>query len=148
MGRPMRNEEAMMIDTRTTVVAACGVSAGVHSALFATHVATLPGFAAAYLGATLLLVVAGLAVALRPGSRAPAAAALLLAGLLVAYVVWRHEPFGVAAGLAKGVEAVGLVGALVVLRRDAALGEPAAAFAVLAVCLAAGLMLGGGHAHA
>ncbi len=136
-----------MIDTRTTVVAACGVSAGVHGALFATHVATLPTFAAAYLGATLLLLVVGLAVAVRPEGWAPGAAALLLAGLLVAYVVWRHEPFAFVAGLAKGVEAVGLVGALVLLRRDAALGEPAAAFAVLAVCVAAGLMLGGGHAH-
>ena len=110
-----------MIDTRTTLVAACGVSAGVHGALFATHIATLPGFAAAYLAATLLL--------------------------LVAYVVWRHEPFAFAAGLAKAVEAVGLVAAVRLTRRDAALGEPAAAFAVLAVCVAAGLMLGGGHAH-
>ena len=136
-----------MIDTRTMVVAACGVSAGVHGALFATHVATLPGFAAAYLAATLLLLVAGLAAALRPESWAPGAAALLFAGLLVAYVVWRHEPFAFAAGLAKAVEAVGLVGALLLLRRGSGLGEPAAAFAVLAVCIAAGLMLGGGHAH-
>ena len=137
-----------MIDTRTIVVAACGVSAGVHGALFATHAGTLPVFTAAYLAATLLLLLAGLAVALRRESWAPGAAVLLFAGLLVAYVVWRHEPFGFAAGLAKAVEAVGLAGAVQLLRRDAVLGDPASTFTVLAVCIAAGLMLGGGHAHA
>ena len=136
-----------MIDTRTTVVAACGVSAGLHGALFATHAGTLPAFAAAYLAATLVLVIVGLAVAVRRESWAPGAAAVLFAGLLVAYVVWRHEPVTVVAGLAKGVEAVGLLAAVRLLRRDAVLTEPASAFTILGLCVAAGLMLGGGHAH-
>ena len=136
-----------MIDTRTTVLAACGVSGGVHLALFATHATSLPAYAAAFLTAALAAALAGLAVALRPQSEAPAGAALLFAVLLVAYALFKHEPFDFAAGLSKTVEAVGLVAALRLRRRSGELVEPASAFAVLAVCLAAGIMLGGGHAH-
>ncbi|MBD0291059.1 MAG: hypothetical protein ICV74_07375 [Thermoleophilia bacterium] len=132
---------------RTTVVAACGVSAGVHLALFATHATSLPAYAAAFLSAALVLALAGLAVALRPESPAPLGAALLFAALLTAYALFKHEPFDFAAGLSKAVEAVGLAAALLLRRDRGEVVEPASAFAVLAVCVAAGIMLGGGHAH-
>ncbi len=132
---------------RTIVVAACGVSAGVHLALFATHATSLPAYAAAFLMAALVLALAGLAVALRPESPAPFGAAILFAALLAAYALFKHEPFDFAAGLSKAVEAVGLAAALLLRRDRGGVVEPASAFAVLAVCVAAGIMLGGGHAH-
>ncbi len=111
------------------------------------HDLTILAVAAASSTAALAAALVGLAVALRPKSEAPAGAALLFAALLVAYVVFKHEPFDFAAGLSKTVEAVGLVAALRLRRRSSDVVEPASAFAVLAVCLAAGIMLGGGHAH-
>jgi hypothetical protein len=136
-----------MIDIRTATVAACGVSAGLHGALFAVHAGELPRHAAAFLTAALLLSGVGLVVALRPAAReGPALAAALFAALLVAYPLARHEPFDAVAAIAKAVEGVGLVLSLRLLRVASSTAEPGT-FVVFAICGAAGIMLGGGHGH-
>ena len=136
-----------MIDTRTATVAACGVSAGLHGALFAVHAGELPLHAAAFLTAALLLAVVALVVAFRPDvGHGPAAAATLFLALLVAYPLARHEPFDAIAGLSKTVEVVGLVLSVRLLRLRPGVAEPGVAVVFL-ICAAAGIMLGGGHAH-
>ena len=136
-----------MIDTRTGTVAACGVSAGLHGALFAVHARELPVHAVAFLTAALLLTGVGLVVAFRPDVRSgPGSAAGLFLALLVAYPLARHEPFDVIAGISKAVEAVGLVLAVRLLRLRPGVPDPGVVVVFL-VCAAAGIMLGGGHAH-
>jgi hypothetical protein len=136
-----------MIDTRTATLAACGASAGLHGALFAVHARELPLHSAAFLTAALLLTLAGLVLAFRPEARAgPALAAALFAALLVAYPLARHEPFDVIAGIAKGVEALGLLLSLRLLRLRPSIPEPGIVVVFL-ICAAAGIMLGGGHGH-
>ena len=136
-----------MVDTRTGTVAACGVSAGLHGALFAVHARELPLHAAAFLTAALLLTAVGLVVAFRPDVRqGPGTAAGLFLALLVAYPLARHEPFDAIAGISKAVEAVGLVLAVQLLRLRPAVPDPGVVVVFL-VCAAAGIMLGGGHAH-
>jgi hypothetical protein len=136
-----------MIDARTGTLAACGVSAGLHGALFAVHARELPLHAAAFLTAALLLTLVGLVVAFRPEAReGPALAAALFLALLVAYPLARHEPFDAVAAVAKTVEVVGLVLALRLLRVRPVVTEPGVVVVFL-ICAAAGVMLGGGHGH-
>ena len=137
-----------MIGTRNAVVAACGVSAGVHVALFPTHLGESPALAASFGAAAFLLAAAAAALVVRPESVLPAGvASVLFAGLLVAYAVLRHEPFDAVAGGTKLVEAAGLVLSLRMLRVPLATPTKSTAVGVFALCLAFGLMLGG-HAHA
>jgi hypothetical protein len=137
-----------MPGARTVAVACCGTSAGIHGALFAVHMRELPVYAASFLTAALLLVLAGLVLALRPDVReAPAATAVLFAGLLVAYVFFRHEPFDTVAAVSKAAEAIGLVACLRPMRvfRYAPASEPGA-LTLFILFVAAGLMVGGAHA--
>jgi hypothetical protein len=137
-----------MPGARTVAIACCGTSAGIHGALFAVHMRGLPVYAASFLTAALLLVLAGLVLALRPDLRkAPAATAVLFAGLLVAYAFFRHEPFDAVAAVSKATEAVGLVACLRLMRVLRLAPAPApGALALFILFVAAGLMVGGGHA--
>jgi hypothetical protein len=132
---------------RTIAIAACGVSGGIHAALFALHAGELPLHAAAFLTAALLLALVGLVLARRPAEReGPLAAATLFAALLLAYPLAAHEPFDAVAGIALAVEGVGLAASLLLLRPRRAVAEPGI-LAIFLLCVALGLMLGGGHAH-
>ena len=136
-----------MIDTRIATLAACGVSAGLHGALFAVHARELPLHAAAFLTAALALSLVAVVIAFRPETReGPLAAAALFAALLLAYPLARHEPFDAVAGGAKAAEALGLVLSMRLLRARLTPPEPGVVVIFL-VCAAAGIMLGGGHAH-
>lgn len=135
------------VQLRTVAIAACGVSGGIHAALFALHADELPLHAAAFLTAALLLGLAGLVLARRPTVRdGPLAAAALFAALVLAYPLAAHEPFDAVAGIALGVEGVGLLASLALLRPRRARAEPGIV-SIFLLCVALGLMLGGGHAH-
>lgn len=135
------------VQLRTVAIAACGVSGGIHGALFAVHARELPLHAAAFLTAALLLALAGLLLARRPAARDGAApAAALFAALLLAYPLAAHEPFDPIAGIAKGVEAIGLLASVRLLRPGGAAAEPGI-LPIFLLCVALGIMLGGGHAH-
>ena len=136
-----------MPETRTLVVAACGVSAGLHGALCAVHARELPLHAAAFLTASLALTLTALVLVFRSDLReGPAAAAALFAALLLAYPLARHEGFDAVAGISKTVEAAGLVLSVRLLRLRSPITEPGVAVVFL-LCTAAGIMLAGGHAH-
>jgi hypothetical protein len=110
------------------VIVACAVSAGIHGALVGDHFAEGAGAGLGFLAATILL--AGLVVALtrRPAARMPVlGAAAVLAALIASYalatttgVPMLHpdpEPVDGLALATKAFEAVGLAGALHLLRR-------------------------------
>src|SRR5829696_6262305 len=129
---------------RTTAIAACGASGGIHAALFAVHLRTLPAYAAAFLTAALALALAALVLALRPELReGPALAAALFAGLIIAYPIFRHDPVDFVAVFSETAEAVGLVASLRLLRPREAAPVPGIV-SIFLVCTALGLMLGGG----
>ena len=128
------------------LVGLLGLSAGIHAALFAAHVGERPVVSAAFLAAAFALVGAALAVSFRPGRIARAASAALLATLLLAYVVLRHEPFDVVAAISKAAEAAAL-GLALGGPRSEAFDEAGTPVGVLTLALAVGLFLAGGHGH-
>ena len=101
------------------VVCACAASAGAHAGLVPAHLSTEPRLGIAFLVTVVLLVAVAAALAVRPGGRRiTSAAALLLAGPILAYVTSRTggiplldpdpeavDPVGIAATV---VEAIGL----------------------------------------
>ena len=111
---------------RDVVVLACAVSAGIHGALVPEHLAEDMGAGLGFVAATAALGAAAAAVSLRPRPGTLAGAAVVLAGLLVAYALaatvgvppLHPEPAGVdALGLAtKAVEAAGLLAAVAAAR--------------------------------
>jgi hypothetical protein len=134
---------------RTVAIACCGTSGGIHAALFAVHMRALPKLSASFLTAALLLGLVGIVLALRPDVReGPIAAAVLFGALLVAYPFARHEPVDFVAVVSKAVEAAGLVASLRLARMVPADAEApsAAVLPVFLLFLAAGLMVGAGHA--
>jgi hypothetical protein len=137
-------------EARTIAIACCGTSGGIHAALFAVHMRDLPKHAAAFLTAALLLGLVGLVLALRPdATEGPVAAAVLFAALIVAYPLARHEPVDFVAVVSKAVEAIGLVAGLRLTRvspTTAATAPSAAVLPVFLLFVAAGLMVGAGHA--
>ena len=137
-----------MLDTRIAVVAAAGLSAGIHLVLSAVHADDLPRYAAAYLTAGVALALVGIAVATRARTTRPAAAATaLFAALLVSYAIWRHEPLDAIAAVANATEAVGLVASVRLLRLPEGAFDRGATVGVFILCVAAGLMVAGGHGH-
>ena len=137
-----------MIDSRTIVLAACGVSAGVHVALGPSHLEESRFLGVAFLlGALLVTCVAG-AIAFRPAAHWPAAAAAAsFAALLISYVLFRHEAPDALAAITKVAEAMGLVFSLRLLRVRLGPLEPGVAGTVFALFVALGLMLAGGTHH-
>jgi hypothetical protein len=134
-----------VIDSRTVVLAACGVSAGVHVALGPSHLEESRTLGVAFLLGALLVTCAAAAIAFRPDTQWPAAvAAASFAALLVSYVVFQHEPPDALAAITKVVEATGLVFALRLVRLRLGPLEPGVAGTVFALFVAFGLMLAGG----
>jgi hypothetical protein len=146
------------------VVLVCAISAGVHAALAPEHfshsVATGVGFAAAAVALALLALLLARDPTSRPGL---VAAALVLAGLLVAYVFAittgvpilqpEPEPVELVAVLTKVVELGGLVAAVALLTspgagRAAAQRVPLTVLAFVALFSAfVALELSGDHGH-
>ena len=74
----------------TLLVFACTAAAGAHAGLVPAHLSGEPRLGVAFLLAVLLLMAAGAAIAVHPGDRrVTAAAGLLLAGLMIAYIATR-----------------------------------------------------------
>ncbi|HUH14716.1 MAG TPA: hypothetical protein VML35_02405 [Gaiellaceae bacterium] len=94
--------------TRILLVCLLAASAGVHLALAAEHGASF------HVAAGLLALAAG-TLALRPGREPAAAAGVLLAGLLAAYLV-AGEGLDAVAGMTKAIEAAGLLLAVRLVR--------------------------------
>jgi hypothetical protein len=109
------------------VILTCAISAGIHAALVPEHFDEGIGPGTGFVVSAVLLV--GLAVVLtrRPSPLALAAAAAVFAGLLGAYALAvttglpvlhpETETLDSLALFTKGVEAIGLVGALIALGR-------------------------------
>jgi hypothetical protein len=104
-----------------TLVLALASSAGVHGALVLTHAAEAPLLGAMFALSSLLLAGVALRMDRAPGPLALAAAAVLLAALLAAYVATRFvalppvphaEPVDLLGAATKLIEAGGLVLAL------------------------------------
>jgi|SRR5215203_2345143 len=91
------------------VVFACAASAGAHAGLVPEHLRAEPRVGIAFLVAIVLLVGTGAALTLRPGDRRiAAAAALLFASLIVAYVASRASGIPLLAPDREAVDAVGV----------------------------------------
>jgi drug/metabolite transporter (DMT)-like permease len=110
------------------VILSCAISAGIHGALVREHFQDGAGPGAGFVVATLLLGAAMVALTLRPTSHvAPAAAAMLLVGLIVSYAFavttglpLLHpdvEPVDGLALFTKAVEGAGLAAATSLLWR-------------------------------
>lgn len=136
-------------NARLLVIAAAGASAGIHVGLAPQHYreSHAIGISFGLAGAALALTAA--ALALWPDVAWPAvASAALFASLLVAYVLFREDPFDVLSAITKVVEAAGLTLSLWLLRSKPATrpGDLALAYFgftfVLALTIAAG-----GHGH-
>jgi hypothetical protein len=115
------------------VVFACAASAGAHAGLIPAHLQSEPRLGTAFVVAVVLLVIAVLAMAIRPRDpRVMIGTAALLAGLMLAYVASRTTAIPVldperevldAVGVATtAIEGVGLALALWLLQP---LGRPA-----------------------
>jgi hypothetical protein len=118
---------------RQLLVLACAASAGVHFALAPEHWRESATSGAAFAASAVALCACAVALDRRPRSGLPVTgAALLLAGLLSAYLLTRFtamppladhaEPVDAVGAVTKLVEAVGLALAVVVSQRSA--GRP------------------------
>ena len=118
------------------LVLALASSAGVHGALVPAHAAEAPLLGALFALAAILLAALTVSMTRGPGAVALSGAALLLAGLLAAYVATRFvvlpplthpEPVDVLGAITKLIEAGGLVLALRLLgtRASSAAALPA-----------------------
>jgi plastocyanin len=139
---------------RAVLASALAFSAAVHLVLAPAHLEEMPLVGALFIPAGMAAAAAAVAVVVRPhDSRVAWGSAVLLAGLLVAYVPFvtvavpfapeTPEPVESVALATKAVELVGLVAALSLARRrtTGASWGPAAAAALLSA--AAGLVLPG-----
>ena len=137
------------MNARLLVIAAAGVSAGIHVGLAPEHYQESHTIGISFGLATITLALTAGALALWPdASWPPVASAALFASLLVAYVLFRDDPFDVLAAITKVVEVAGLALSLSLLRikpgtrpGDLALAYFGFTF-VLALTIAAG-----GHGH-
>jgi drug/metabolite transporter (DMT)-like permease len=91
------------------VVFACAASAGAHAGLVPAHLQSEPRLGWAFIVAAVLLGAAGIAIAARPGDRrVTAEAALLLGGVMLAYVASRTTAIPLLDPSREGVDAVGV----------------------------------------
>jgi hypothetical protein len=108
---------------RDVVILGCAVSAGIHGALAPAHFEEGPGAGIGFAVSSILLAALAVVLTVRPaGSLAPAAAAVVFAGLLGSYglattvglpLLHPHpEPVDGLALATKAFEAVGLASAL------------------------------------
>lgn len=124
-----------------TLMGALAFGAGVHAGLVPQHLDESPYLGIAFIGAVLATTALAIALALDPGSAwPPRAAALLLAGQIVAYFLFTEkitDPTGV---MTKLVEGAGLVVALL-MRPTPELAEQRRAYAPAYVLLGAFALL-------
>jgi len=116
---------------RDVVILACAVSAGIHGALAPAHFAEGAGAGVGFVASTILLATLAVFLTVRPASSLPVAgAALVFAGLLGSYALAttvglpllhpHPDPVDSLALVTKAFEVVGLVTAVNLLRRRAA----------------------------
>lgn len=114
---------------RDFVVLACAISAGIHGALVPAHFAEATASGIGFLAAAVVLASLAVALTLRPGSTiALALSAMVLMGLLASYALATTaglpllhpdpEPVDGLALATKAIEAVGLLAAVHLLRRN------------------------------
>jgi hypothetical protein len=115
------------ISERDVVIGACAVSAGIHAALAPDHFAEVAAAGLGFAAAAGLLIALAAALTWRPASPSCAVGAVaVLAGLLASYALATTtglpllhpdaEPVNGLALFTKAVEAVGLLGAILLLR--------------------------------
>lgn len=120
---------------RDLVILACAVSAGIHGALAPAHFAEGTAAGVGFVASAGVLGVLAIVLTLRPaGLLAPAAAAVVLTGLLVSYALAvttglpllhpEPEPVDSLALATKAIEAAGLVTAVSLVRRRSAVPFP------------------------
>jgi hypothetical protein len=139
------------VNARLLVIAAAGGSAGIHIGLTPQHYDESRAIGISFVLAAAALTLTAAALAVWPDAAWPSiAGAGLFASLLVAYVLFRDDPFDALSAITKAVEAAGLALSLWLLRikpgtrpGDLALAYFGFAF-VLALTIAAG---GHGHGH-
>jgi drug/metabolite transporter (DMT)-like permease len=112
---------------RDVLIGACAISAGIHAALAPEHYDEVKAAGIAFALSAVVLAVLAVVLSRRRSHWAPAAAAAVFAGLIVAYLgaittgvpVFHpeQEPVEALALFTKGVELAGLVAALGLLRR-------------------------------
>ena len=99
-----------VVPTAILVVLAAAVSAGIHAGLVPEHLGEMPLLGVSFIFATLALLAIGAAVAIRPEAQLPASlAALLFAGLILAYVASRTTGLPVLEPEPEPVDAIGIV---------------------------------------
>jgi hypothetical protein len=137
------------VNARLLVIAAAGVSAGIHAGLTPQHYEDSPPIGVLFVLAAIALTLTAAVLAIWPDAGwPPLAGAALFAALLVSYVLFREDSFDALAAVTKAVEAVGLALSLWLLRTKPATrpGDLALAYFgfsfVLALTIAAG-----GHGH-
>jgi len=137
-------------NARLLVIAAAGASAGVHAGLVPAHYDESPALGVLFALAAAGLAAAAAALALWPGWLLPiAGAGFLFAALLVAYPIFRDEPFDAVAAFSKLVETIGLAAALwLAWRRPTSRpGDLALAYFGLTFVLAFVIAASSEHAH-
>jgi hypothetical protein len=139
------------VNARLLVIAAAGVSAGIHVGLAPEHYDESHPIGISFGLAAAALALTAAALAVWPDASWPAiASAALFASLLVAYVLFRDDPFDVLAAITKVVEVAGLALSLWLLRSKPATrpGDLALAYFGFAFVLALTITAGGlGHTH-
>lgn len=139
------------VNARLLVIAAAGVSAGIHVGLTPQHYDDSHAIGISFGLAAVALTLTALALALWPDAAWPAvASAALFASLLVAYVLFRNDPLDAISAVTKIVEAAGLGLSLWLLRSKPATrpGDLALAYFGFAFVLALTIAAGGhGHTH-
>lgn len=104
-----RRSASRLLGGNAVVVFACAASAGAHAGLIPAHLSTEPCLGAAFMVAVGLLTAAAAALATRiPDRRISGAAALLLAGLMVAYIASRTTGIPLLESEREAVDGVGI----------------------------------------
>lgn len=111
--KPLRLGRAGAADL---VVLACAASAGIHAGLVPQHLREEPRLGVSFALSVMLLLAAGAGMALRPlDPRIARAAALLLVGLLAAYIASRTTGIPLLAPTPEVLDAVGIAAVAVEL---------------------------------
>jgi hypothetical protein len=134
------------LDLRLLVIAACGGSAGIHAGLAPHHWEESRAFGVLFVLAAVNLAGVATALALWPEPLFPLFAAAGLFASLIASFVAAREPLDALVVTTKAIEAVGLVLALVLVRRPLSRpGDLALAYFGLTFVLAFTIAASSGH---
>jgi hypothetical protein len=92
------------------VIFACAASAGIHAGIVPEHLREEPQLGVAFIVAVVALLATAAAVALRPSARPVArTAALVLGGLILAYIASRTTGIPILAPNPEAVEPIGVI---------------------------------------